>query len=234
MARLAAVVCLAVVALGAARWIAPPLTRERDVVAATPSLTGLFSVIDLPLRSDQRACVSPVAFDRSTRRARFLISSTSRGGSSLAVEARGAGWIGRGAVASYVPKRTVAAEAVLSPPPPRSLDGSLCILNEGPGTVNLVSTGELRSLVLAETRVDGRLKADQDLALTLLEERPASMLSRMGAVLGHASDFTGGFVPMWLLWPLTVLFVVGVPCGIAAALALGLRGTPADVGIRSP
>ncbi len=45
------------------------------------------------------------------------------------------------------------------------------------------------------------------------------MISRAGTILGRASgDFTGGFVPLWLLWPLTLMFVLGAPLALVWAL----------------
>ena len=48
------------------------------------------------------------------------------------------------------------------------------------------------------------------------------MISRAGTILGRASDFTGGYVPLWLLWPLSVLLVLAAPLALAWALHVSL------------
>ena len=43
-----------------------------------------------------------------------------------------------------------------------------------------------------------------------------------GTPLDRAADFTDA-VPRWLMWPLTLLFIVGMPLGAAAVLLLSAR-----------
>jgi hypothetical protein len=71
--------------------------------------------------------------------------------------------------------------------------------------------------------VDGKSAGPIDPALAFLDGPPRSLLSQAGTVLGRASDFTGGVVPLWLLWPLTVLLVLAVPVAVALAFASTVR-----------
>jgi hypothetical protein len=86
-----------------------------------------------------------------------------------------------------------------------------------------VGTDEPLSSSLPATALDGKPAGDVDPAITFLGGPPQSMISRAGTILGRASDFTGGFVPLWLLWPLALVFVLGSPFALAWALFRSLE-----------
>ena len=89
----------------------------------------------------------------------------------------------------------------------------LCVRNTGRRAVGLVGTDEPLSVSLPATDVDGKPTGEVDPAITFLAGPPQSIISRAGTILGRASDFTGGFVPLWLLWPLTIAVRARRPAG---------------------
>ena len=166
--------------------------------------------------------MSPVSFDRHSARVRLLAKPALRDATTFAVTASGPGY--RSASTLAVPASQV-DQMVTAPltPPGRQLLGSLCLRNAGSAPVGFVGTSEGRSLVPAVTTVDGQPKVDQDIAVTLLEARDRTLLEHPGAIVSHASAFTGGVVPAWLGWILLVLTVLGVVVGPVAALAISLE-----------
>jgi hypothetical protein len=72
------------------------------------------------------------------------------------------------------------------------------------------------------TYVDGKVVTDIDPAITFLTGERTSHLQRLGRIADRAAAFTG-VLPSWLLWPLGLLFLLGLPVGAAAALLLAER-----------
>jgi hypothetical protein len=222
-AAVVAVVGLALVAAGALIEWRPFLTRDRAVVTATPSLSGLFERAEVPVRPREVACVSPVPISRTTGRVQLALTTlTSPRPQPLVVTAEGAGgYRSRIRAASY-PVGPASGVDVPIRPPARDVVGRVCVRNAGRRRIALIGTTETRSLTGATTTVDGRRRR-ADVALTLLEATPRSLLDRAGKVLDRASAFTGGLAPTWLLWPLTVLLAAGVPLGVFGGLYATLR-----------
>ena len=136
---------------------------------------------------------------------------------------RAPGYRGSGRFAGFPAGSIVGVEAAVSPAPPRDVDGVLCLRNTGRRAVGLVGTDEPVSSSLPATAVDGKPVGAVDPAITFLGGPPQSMISRAGTILGRASDLTGGFVPLWLLWPLTIVFVLAAPLALAWALYRSLE-----------
>jgi hypothetical protein len=223
MARTAVAVFLAALALGALKWFVPFMADDRPVIAATPSLDGLFSREEVKVRRGQQACTKPVPLDPTVRRVSLVLHARGTTAAPLALELRGPGYVGRGRFVGYPAGGPVTAVAALDRPPPAAADGELCLRNEGRRAVGLVGTDEPVSLSLPATAVDGKPVGEIDPAITFLDGPPASLLDRFGTVLGRASDFTGGAMPLWLLWPLAVVFLLAVPAGVAVSVFAGLR-----------
>jgi hypothetical protein len=207
---------------GLVEW-RPFLTRDRAVVTATPSLSGLFNRTDVPLAPRRTACVSPVPIPRGTAVIQLALTTLkSPRPQPLVVTAEGqGGYRSRVRTTSY-PVGPASVFGVAVRPPRRDVIGRICVRNAGRHRIALTGTTEERSLTGATTRVDGRRQA-ADVALTLLEARPRSLVDRAGVVLDRASAFTGGVLPTWLLWPLVVLLAAGVPLAVFGGLYAALR-----------
>jgi hypothetical protein len=212
---------LVVFALGALLSYLPHLTEDHPTSVSTPSPEGLVSVQEIKLRPGQRACISPVPLEPAIKQVRMVLHALGTDASTLRFELRGPGYRGTGHFAGYTPGARVPVAADVTPTPPKAVDGTLCLRNAGRRSVGLVGTDEGFSASLPATSINGTSAGAVDPALTFLDGPPRSLLSQAGTVLGRASDFTGGVVPLWLLWPLTVLLVLAAP----VALALGFAAT---------
>ena len=214
---------LVVFALGALVRYVPHLTQDHPVSVSTPSPEGLVSVQEVKVRPGQRACIAPVPLEPAIRQVRMVLHALGTDASTLRFELRGPGYRGTGRFAGYPPGARVPVAADVTPSPPKAVDGTLCVRNKGRRSVGLVGTDEGFSASLPGTVVDGKSAGPIDPALAFLDGPPRSLLSQAGTVLGRASDFTGGVVPLWLLWPLTVLLVLAVPVAVALGFASTVR-----------
>ncbi len=214
---------LVVFALGALVRFVPHLTEDHPVSVSTPSPEGLVSVQEVKVRPGQRACIAPVPIEPAIRRVRMVLHALGTSASPLDIELRGPGYRGTGRFAGYAPGTRVPVVADVTPAPTSTADGTLCLRNTGRRSVGLVGTDEGFSASLPGTVVDGKTAGPIDPALAFLDGPPRSLWSQAGTVLGRASDFTGGVVPLWLLWPLTVLFVLAAPVALAVGFAATVR-----------
>ena len=217
------ILVVATFAVGALWFYVPHLTEAHPNVLSTPSLVGFQTSKQIVIRRGQQACISPVPLEPALRTVRMVLQARGPQASPLELELRGPGYRGTGRFAGYQAGGAANAEAAVSPAPPADADGTLCVRNTGRRAVGLVGTDEPLSTSLPATKVDGKPAGDVDPALTFLAGPPQSMISRAGTILGRASDFTGGFVPLWLLWPLTLLLVLGAPLALAWALYSSLE-----------
>jgi hypothetical protein len=217
------ILVVATFAVGALWFYVPHLTEAHPNVLSTPSLVGFQTSKQIVVRRGQQACISPVPLEPALRTVRMVLQARGAQASPLELELRAPGYRGTGRFAGYQAGGAANAEAAVSPVPPRDVDGTLCVRNVGPRAVGLVGTDEPLSATLPATVLDGKSAGDVDPAITFLGGPPQSMLSRAGTILGRASDFTGGFVPLWLLWPLALVFVLGAPFALAWALFRSLE-----------
>jgi hypothetical protein len=216
------VLVLATFAGGALWFYLPHLTEAHPNVISTPSLVGFQSSKQVVVRRGQQACIAPVPLEPALRTVRMVLQARGTEASPLEVELRAPGYRGTGRLAGYAPGGAVAVDAAVSPAPPRDVDGTLCLRNTGRRAVGLVGTDEPLSVTIPVTTIDGTAAGPVDPAITFLSGPPQPMISRAGTILGHASAFTGGFVPLWLLWPLAVLLVLAGPVALAWALYTSL------------
>jgi hypothetical protein len=215
-------ILLATFVVGALWFYVPHLTEDHPNVLSTPSLVGVQVRKEIVVRGRQQACISPVPLEPALRAVRMVLHARGEQASALALELRAPGYRGTGSFAGYQPGAIVAVETPVSPAPPRDVDGVLCLRNTGRRAVGLVGTDEPVSSTLPATALDGKPAGAVDPAITFLAGPPQSIISRAGTILGRASDFTGGFLPMWLLWPLTILLVLAAPLALAWALYVAL------------
>jgi hypothetical protein len=219
MSRVAAGIVVVVFLAGAIKWFLPSLALERQTVASTPSLQGLSIRSEVLLRRGSRACIAPVPLDRDVREVQMLLNARSATPPLLDATLRGPGYSATTQLSGQVTKSDQLSTGRLTSAPSAAGDGTLCVVNRGRHTVALVGTTEPESLTRPATTVDGKPLADVDPALTFLTGKRQDILSEAGTVVDRATGFTG-VVPAWLLWPLAVLFVLGIPVGAAAVFLL--------------
>jgi hypothetical protein len=225
-AKASALAGLLVVLAGAAVLWAPYLLRARPVITSTPSPGPTYSRLDVPLRPGSEACVDHVSFVKTTGQLEVYVSSRQPGNARLDMEARAPGYIARGSVTVPTAIKAAPARAAIAPPP-RTVRGTVCVRNTGAASVALLGTNEATSIGLSQTSVDGRpLGPSHGARLALLEGRQRSIVSRLGTITQRASDFTGGLMPAWLLWPLVVVLVLATPFALFGAFWLAFREEP--------
>jgi hypothetical protein len=217
------VVLLATFAIGALWFYVPHLTEDRADVLSTPSLVGYQSRKEIVVHRGQEACITPLPLEPALRAVRMVLNARGAQASVLELELRAPGYRGTGRFAGYEPGAVVGANAAVSPAPPGDVDGVLCLRNTGRHSVGLVGTDEPITLSLPATTVDGKKAGEIDPAITFLGGPPRSMISHGGTILGRASAFTGGYVPLWLLWPLAIAVVLASPLALAWAFYRSLE-----------
>jgi hypothetical protein len=216
-----ALACVLVVA-SVLVWFVPYLTRKQPWPAGVPDPPALFAVTEFPVPPGGRACVGEVTIDARSRLAQIELRPKPpvKLGPPVEVVLSGGGY--RGVV--HVPGGYPGGSAALpiEPAPLRSVIGSACFVNRGRHTVLLDGTAETRTLSRSNTEIQGH-PVPGDIALTLLDNRPRSLLSSLGEVFGHASNLTDRLVPVWLIWVLAVLVALAVPLCALLAFYLALR-----------
>lgn len=213
---------LALVVTGSLVFFQPWLEREHAIPTTTPGLFPLFARADIPLAPGSTACVAPVRLDPALGRALIIVRS-SHGAQPLRFVATGPGY--KTTTIATTPATSTDEQLVATLlPPTQVIDGRLCVTNDGRHTVVLVATNEARSLTISKTTVDGHpAPADARAVLLILEPHDRSPGSSFDELARHLSALSGGSVPVWLVWPLSLLFVLGVPLMTFVALVVALR-----------
>lgn len=215
--RAVAAVCAALIVLGAAVLLLPPLVGRHVATSGTPIRRDLVAH-DLTLMARQRACLDTVALDRDSAVVRAWVRRVDAPGTTLDVVASGAGYRGAGTAslaAGAGADDGAATDVRLTPTPPRALVGTLCITNGGQGALTLVGTDHPRALVRSHPTLDGA-PLRQAFSVTLLEAHARSPLARAGELVERAAALSP-FGP-WLFWLLVPLLLVGLPALVVAAL----------------
>jgi hypothetical protein len=219
MSRLAAAGAALAFLLAAILWGVPYLTHDRTAYTGTPTPPAFAEITPVALKPGRAACQDGVALESATRVVRVL-ASKQRVGVPLRVTASGDGWRAEGRsprdYGGTDPIDTTIAA------PPRSLLARVCVENAGRRTVRLQGTVEARVQPRPLTTVDGKLVQPR-MTLILLEERPASITDRAGAILAHVSAFKPPIVGSVSVALLLALLLAGVPAAAVYALWRSLR-----------
>ena len=223
MRKLAAALVLAVFAIGALLWYAPWLTEQRIVAASTPSLDGISYRAEVKLPGRKTACIRPLPLDPNVREVQMLLDTRGNRAPAVDLTLTGpGGYRATGRFAGYAPSGASIVVARLSQAPRQTADGQLCLHNTGRRAIGLVGTSEPESVTLPVTYVGDKPPGEVDPAITFLSGKQRSLTQQAGTILDRAAEFTGA-VPSWLLWPLALLFVFGLPLGAAWALLVSSR-----------
>src|SRR4051794_11006351 len=213
----AALVVFLVVALGR---MAPFLLEQRQVVSSVPVPPPLLTISPVRIAPGRSACTSDVALDRDSGVAAIRAAPPATGPLRLALSARAGDWRAQTPFRAGLGVHGDVLEAAL-PPPPGARTATLCVRNAGPRPVALVGTEEARTATPSVTTIDH--VTQPDLALTIYEPRRHSLLASASRIADRAALYKAGFLRGWMLFPLALLVVVGVPAGVLWALGRALR-----------
>lgn len=211
-------VALAVLVAGMGYMIPSWLLDDRDYLAVTPQPPAVEWPTELVLTAQGRLCMNMVALDEHSEEARIQTVGTGRA-VPLEISLRGEGYFARGrARADWRPGEVV----VLPVDPPRdSVVATLCVHNAGQEDVALaavVDRRRSRSAVYSNGVV-----VQPGFVVQFAEREPVSILERLPDSVRRMSVLRPGVVSDVTLWPLLVLFVVGIPALALWAFARSLR-----------
>jgi hypothetical protein len=210
MRRIGTAVATVALLGGLLNWALPWLIRDRPATAAVPSPRALFFVDRVPIGPGQTACSGNVAVDPRAEVASLHVITLGHAAPALTLTLRGTGYSATAAIAGgYRDDSDVTARV---PPPAAATIVQACVHNEGRVRIALAASSD-RTRSRSITSVDGRLTG-KSAWLSFQEARPHSRLARAGATIGRMSVFRPGVVGPWLLWPLAVLFPLGIPIGV--------------------
>jgi hypothetical protein len=211
----------------AAVWGVPYLTRERDYFATTPQPFPLFAVATIPLRPGQQACMDSAVIDQYSQHAQLQVGTYYRPAQPLELSLRGSGYhVAYAVPATYTDSRPF---EVAVRPPAGPLEVTICLRNAGERRIALYASHD-RTQSRSVVRVDGR-KVLPNFDIFFTERRPVSIADRASVSLQRLSAFRFFGVSPVTLWPLLVLFVVGVPL---AVLVTFVRSLPGEVTAERP
>jgi hypothetical protein len=212
----------ATIALVAAGKIVPALLEDTTATSSTPVRRELAGDAVVSLAAGQSGCLSAVPFDRDSGVAQLAVRRVAAPGALLRLTATAPGHRAHArvrlpahGVRTYRPEVSVPLR-----PPARSLVGSFCASNAGPGGVELIGSGDPRALTRTRATIDGAPQR-QAFSLALLDARRRSTLARTPDLVERAAALSP--VGPWLLWTLIPLVVLGVPLLVGTALARSLR-----------
>jgi hypothetical protein len=216
-AMLAALAMLA----GALLWFRPFLTHQQTFPAGVPTPVSLSAPAPFTVAAGEQACMSSITIEPGSRVAQFSVqpAAPARTGPPVELLLEAAGYRSSGTVPGGYQAGVVSASVT---PPRRSVVGTACFLDRGPGTITLLGTIEPRTVTRSGTTIAGTPVVG-DIALTFLRGRPSSLLDSIGSVFAHASSLTDHLLPVWLIWLIAVLVALGVPAGALGAFYLALR-----------
>jgi hypothetical protein len=220
MPRAAIATGLALLVAAAAIWGLPYLTHGRDYYATTPQPDPLFTVATIPLGAGQRACMDRAVVDRYSEQARLRVGTFHRRAVPLELSLSGDGYRASARVpATYADSRPF---EVAVRPPPHPVEVTICLRNAGARRVALYVAAD-RTKSRSHTFVGGRdVGSNFDIVFT--ERRPVSIAARLPVSLQRAGAFRFFGVSPVTLWPLLILFVVGVPLAVLVTFGRSLAG----------
>lgn len=211
MRRLALATGLASLVAAAVIWGLPYLAHGRsDYYATTPQPKPLYTATTVPLDPGQRSCLDRAVVDQYSEQARLLVFLDGQPAVPLELSLSGRGYRAAARVpATYADSSPV---QVAVRPPARPLEVTICVRNAGARKIELFASND-RTKSRSQNRVDGRpVGANFDVVFT--ERAPVSIAKRLPASLQRASAFRLFGVSPVLLWPLLILFAVGVPLAV--------------------
>jgi hypothetical protein len=212
----------AAILIGALLWFRPYVTKKQVSISAVAVPNALSVTTPYQLAPGEQACMTAVAVEPNSLAAQFELhpaTPSPQGGPPVALVLSAPGYRSVSRLAGGYPGGLATLPVT---PPKHSLLASACFVDEGHTDVVLVGSSEPRTYSRSTMSVGGASVVG-DVALTLFDTHPSSLLARAGTIFGHASNLTDHLIPVWLIWILAVLVLFGVPLGVLAAFYTALR-----------
>jgi hypothetical protein len=211
----ALVLLVAAVAIGL-----PYLDKERDYRASVPQPPSLIAIQLVRMQPGESACLHDAVMNARSERALFQVETFAKPTVPLRLELTGRGYRATATVpaSSYQDEGIVQARVTA---PPRDVLVTACVVNAGRREVALYATTPPERSAVNTTVAGHAIVTNPWLAF--YEEKPTSIANRLPTILERMAVFRPAVIGPWLLWPLAVLFVFGVPAAILLAYGRGLR-----------
>ena len=219
MPRAGASVVLVVLGVLGVVAAVPFLTKARDYPASIPQASPLFFTSVVQLRPGSEACFRDAVVEEHSEELRFRVGTVRRPGEPLAVRIDGNGYSQRLRVPGGYQDNLLHALAV--DPPARATAVRICIENEGAHRMDLYGAAD-RTRSRSRVLVDGR-RVRPNVVIGFWERSDRSILERLPVTIERMTVMRAGVVGEWMLWPLALLFVLGLPLALAWGLARSLR-----------
>jgi len=219
MRSLGAAAVLAVFAAFAIAAAVPFATKKRDYPASIPQASPLFFTSVVKLRPGSEACFANAVMEERSEEMRFRVGTVRRSGAPLRVSIDGPGYSQRLRVPGGYPDNLLHTLPV--DPPARATPVRICIANDGRTRMDLYGAAD-RTRSRSRVRVDGR-PVRPNVVIGFWERRDRSILERFPQTVERMAVMRAGVVGEWLIWPLAVLLVLGVPVALTWGYARSLR-----------
>lgn len=216
----AAVLLVTAIAIGR-----PYFTKERDYPASIPQPPSVISAELVHMKPGQKACLHDAVMDTHSQRALFQTETFGKPTVPLRFTLEGDAY--RASVP--VPASSYKNEAIINvpvPAPDHDVIVRACLENRGKRLVAVFATTTAEPGPVTAT-LDGKALAINPW-LAFYEANQTSIAKRLPTILDRMAVFRPPFIGGWLLWPLTVLFVVGVPLALLVAYGRALGEDETD------
>ena len=220
-ARAAAALAAAVIVAGALLLLGFYLLHKEKPIAGTPAPRALFHATTFTLHPHQSACMSSITLPPNGRTLQLLLGESSSGSGSPPIDVALSA-PGYRSTAEVQGGQSEGQAQVAVHPPRHFVIGTVCLTNRGTSPALLVGSTELRSRTRSKLTIGGRPVAG-DVALTFVDNKSRTRLSRVGEAFEHASNLTDRLIPAWLVWTIAVLVALSVPIGAIVFFQRALR-----------
>jgi hypothetical protein len=218
-ALLGGVACALVLLVAAVAIGRPYLTTKRDYPASIPQPPSVVSVVLVGLSHGHSVCLHNAVMDTHSGRALFQVETYGKPTVPLRLSLSGQGYD----ATVHVPASSYKDEGIINvpvPAPHRDVFVRACFMNlsKRPAAMFATTSAELAPV---KTTNDGELVATNPW-LAFYEAKRTSIAHRLPTIIARMNVFRPPFIGGWLLWPLGVLFALGVPVAIVLAFTRAL------------
>ena len=197
-------------------------TKERRFVASAPQPPPLYETEFVTVFGGDRVCMEQATSTPRGDLAQIRVSTNGRPPEPLSITVTD---LGDYRTTGRFPRRYKDNDVLSAriEPPSRPLHTRACIKNEGDRPVDVFAAGD-ESPTLDAAIFDPRGRdIDYIPVLRILEADRTTVAANAGDIAREVTVFRPGWVGTWLLWPLAVLVVLGLPAGVGLTLLRSLR-----------